>query len=259
MTMLIDVNCWTGHWPFQELLPREPADLARHLRAEKIDRALVSSCESVFYPDPHPANEELFRRLEDLPMLLPVPVLNPALGNWKDLLDRYRRLGVRALALLPSYHGYSLNGSTMALFMGAWRQNASPPLMIYMRLEDERSHHPLCKVPPVEADHLVQFARRFAEHTFVICCCYFREARVLLPQAENVLLDVSFVEKFKSMASLMELADAGRLLFGSHTPFIYTRSSLMKVHSPHVPERERNRITYANAIGVFGLEEGDTP
>jgi len=227
--MLVDVNCWTGHWPFQKLLPREPADLA---------------------------NEELFRKLRGLPRLHPVPVVNPALGNWNDLLDRYRRMGVRALALLPSYHGYSLNSSTMALFMDAWRETGSPPLMIYVRLEDERSHHPLCKVPPVEADHLAQFAGRFAEHTFVVCCSYFREARALLSQTENVLVDVSFIERFRTMASLLELADAGRLLFGSHTPFLYTRSSLMKVRSPHITDEARERITHANAGRVFGLEKG---
>lgn len=102
--------------------PREPADLARHLETEKIDRTLVSSCESVSYPDPHLGNEELFRRLEDLPKLLPVPVVNPALGSGRDLLERTRRLGARALALLPSYYGYSLHGSDVALFMDAWRE-----------------------------------------------------------------------------------------------------------------------------------------
>ena len=110
-----DALTWLGHWPFAFLAERKAADLARHLRAHGIARALVSPLDAVFAPEPGPANRALFRAVRGVAALEPVPVINPALPDWRDQLqDCLDHAPVRLVRVLPSYHRVTLTGPAMA-------------------------------------------------------------------------------------------------------------------------------------------------
>ena len=76
--MLIDANVNLGPWPFTPVPDSTGPQLAAHLKANGIRRALVSHFGAVFLPDPMPANRRLFATVARTPALLPVPILNPA-------------------------------------------------------------------------------------------------------------------------------------------------------------------------------------
>ncbi|MFH1567710.1 MAG: hypothetical protein ABIL09_06875, partial [Gemmatimonadota bacterium] len=138
--MLIDVNVSLGHWPFQKLRPQTAGELAAHLAAEGIDRALVSPVEAALHPDPHEYNEPLLEQVAGEPRLRPVPVINPALPGWRGRLAAYGDAGVPAVKVHPNYHLYSLDHPEMGA-LGAALSERGLPLLLQMRLEDERNQY----------------------------------------------------------------------------------------------------------------------
>jgi len=252
--MLIDVHTWLGHWPFQPLHPRTPAQLARHLTAEGIDGACVASLDAILYPDPHLGNEALLPQLQRYPNLLPVGVVNPSLGNWRETLEAgVERWGAKLIKLLPNYHGYPLD----APFVEELRQEAlkrGVRLAVQVRVEDERNQYPLMKIPNVDLASLIAFAQRVPEEPVLALGAYFHEAVELVRATPNVLVDLSGVERLDTLRSFLREAPAERMLFGSHTPFFYTRAAVMKLHDAEVDEAVKQRIAAGNARRFLGLE-----
>ena len=104
-----DANTWVGRWPFAFIEEHTPRSLAAHLRAHGIRRALVSPLDAVFAPEPGPANYQLLRTTEGVKDLGPVPVINPALANWREELTVCAAdPRVHAVRLLPRVHNYRL-------------------------------------------------------------------------------------------------------------------------------------------------------
>ena len=116
--MLIDVNVSFGNWPFQKFLFDTPGKLERHLKKEGISMAFVSPIESVFYPDPDVYNKILFKKLKIFHSLIPIPVINPFLSNWKELLKEYVAYKkIKTIKILPNYHNYSLSSESVNKMM----------------------------------------------------------------------------------------------------------------------------------------------
>lgn len=267
---LTDVNVWLGHWPFQLFAVDTAGALARLLDAEGITRALVSAAEAAFLPDCAEANALLARRLKGSTGLIPVPVVNPAMGNWRDVLLRARDAGAPAVKLLPGYHCYGLGDACSLELLEELAREPLGPVMVQLRIEDERAHHPLCRIPGVDCGAVIEAARRFPSLVVVALCPYFAEAARLLAETENVCVDLSFVEHMRTVGSLLDGAPGGRrtegrVLFGSHTPFLYTRAATLKLDAPDVPASTREAIASGNASRILGgrppagMPEGGRP
>jgi len=82
---------------------------------------------------------------------------------------------------------------------------------------------------------------------------YMDEARRILKEAPNAHVDTSFSEWLYSVEALTEGLDESRVMFGSHTPLLETRASIMKVFDGHESLTTRQRIGVTNAKRVFGL------
>jgi len=75
--------------------------------------------------------------------LIPVIVLNPSLSNWKGMLEKYdNSYRIKTVKILPNYHNYSLSSSFVSDLMKGLNKRKIP-LIIQVRLEDERSQYPL--------------------------------------------------------------------------------------------------------------------
>ena len=106
-----DALAWIGRWPFAFLPVYGARGLAAHLRRHAIQRALVSPLDAVFQPEPGPANRALLRATRAVSNLVPVPVINPALANWREELATCAAdPRVRAVRVLPNYHHWRLRG-----------------------------------------------------------------------------------------------------------------------------------------------------
>ena len=253
--MRIDVNCWSGFWPFQIDPVLSPAGLARQLAAEGISQAYVSATESILCPDPHLPSRRLLSRLKSEPALVPVPVLDPSLGNWKDCLDAYDGAGHGGVVkVIPNYHRYELDAPCVDDLVSVLTARPARVMMIQMRVEDERQHYPLMKVPGVAADRVIAFANRHPRLRIICLCPYLREAEQLVSKTENVWVDTAFIEFMATICRALERIPVGRLLFGSQTPFLYTRANTMKLEASGAPKRALKAIAGDNARRLLHRE-----
>jgi hypothetical protein len=249
--MVFDVNLSFGHWPFQALAAETPARLRRILTRSGINAGLVSSIDAVLLPAPDDANERLFAHLPAAGNVLAVPVVNPTLPQWPDTV----RAGIGrtpAVKVYPNYHRYALSDRRVAELMRELARRRLA-MLLPMRIEDERSHHPLMKVPAVPADDVLRLARAFPDVTVVCCCPYRNEAAALLKGPANLCVDLSMVDGPDPVQMLLRAGPARRVLFGSHAPFLCADAAVLKVRESDLAAADRQRILWKNARRVFRM------
>jgi uncharacterized protein len=248
--MIIDCNVGFGHWPFARFAEDTPARLDKLLESEGIGRALVSSAEAVLYEEPEECNLALERALARYPRLVPVPVASPRV---KSAWATVARPGIRALKLIPNYHGYTL-GDERAVELCAKAAERGIPVLVQMRVEDERSHYELLKVPGVSVEDIVALAARLPTLAIVALCPYYAEA-LRLAAAPNVYADISFVENLDTLGQLCDKAPAGKFLFGSHAPWLYPKAAVRKLELSTIDKEQRAAIGSRNAARLFGFRK----
>ena len=253
--MIIDANVSFGHWPFQKFPYSTPGELNKDLMKEGISQILVSSLDAVLYPDPELGNEIFLPGLKSYPSLVPVGVINPSLSNWKEALQRCIRWGTKAIKIFPNYHYYSLSSPVVDGLMDEL-VGRKMPLMVQMRLEDERNQYPLLRVSGVEVKKVIKLASHFPEISILALCPYFKEAIDLVKNSANIYVDISFVEILDTVSALLKEIPATRVLFGSHTPFLYTRSAIMKLKAAEISQEDLEAITCGNARRLMRLKKG---
>lgn len=246
--MIIDCNVSLGHWPFARPTVATARELDDHLRRHGIGQALVSSADAVLYPEPEECNGNLRAAVEGFPSLIPVPVLNPRVASAVVIL---KQDNLRALKLIPNYHGYSLSDPRL---LAACREAARRhvPVMVQMRMEDERGHYEFLKMPGVAVEEIVALAGAVPGLSLIALCPYFAEAAILA-KVPNIAVDISFAELPDTLAQLCAAVPASAVLFGSHTPLYYTGAALAKLASAEIDERTRQEIAAGNAARLLGL------
>lgn len=239
---LIDVNATLGHWPFQPFAIATAEELDHHLEEAGIGEAWVAALESVLYPDPDIYDALLAQRLAGFSRLVPVKTINPTLSNWQTGLDT----AVTAIRLYPNYHRYRLNDERLHRVL-ADVQRRGLIVQMPLRIDDERNQSPLMMVPAVSIEELLPLAHLFPHVSFLVLNAYFNEAVQLLGGPGNLYVDTAFAEHPMTLRALLQHAnEPDRVLFGSHTPMLYTRSAILKLDTAENDE-VRDRIGRANA------------
>ena len=251
---MIDVNAYTGNWPFRPLPGTTAEGLLALLNAEGIKQALVSPIEGMFYDEPQLANEKLCQALEDFPNLMPVAVLSPKLSNWQKSLnvccEEYR---IRAMKLHPNYHRYDLDGDDARSLLGAAGERGIP-VIIQLRVQDVRAQNPLGIAPDVNVTDAINAARAYPNTRFVIGGIKWGEAQSRakeIMELSNLWIDISNAEYTDVLRRLIRIYGTRQLLFGTHAPFFVVRSAILKLREAELSVEERRAITWKNACEVF--------
>ena len=228
MSDLVDASVFCGYWPFRHLRQRTPAALKRHLQERGVCQAWVASAEAVLYPDPMQGNEPLFKEIAGDDFFVAVATVNPTLATWmRDAVACIDRWGCHALKLAPNYHSIALSDPRVADVVD-FAQDAGLPVCMQLRMMDERSHHPLMKVPGVPAEALAALACEHPKARFLACAAYRTDLSVL-GRAPNIWAEISMVESGQTLRDALDLIDARRLVFGSHSPFLYFEAVAAKL------------------------------
>ena len=228
MNTLIDTSVFCGYWPFRCLSQRTPEALKSFLEGEGVSLAWVAALEAILYPDPMQANEPLFAAIAGDAFFLPVAIIDVSLATWRrDALTCLETWGCGAFKLVPNYHHYDLAYPRVADLVDLAGE-AQVPICIQLRMMDERGHHPLMKVPPVPPEEVVALARRHPEAHFLACGAY-RDNLPVLSGAPNVWAEISLVESGNALASAVEAMGPERVVFGSHSPFLYFEAIAAKL------------------------------
>lgn len=241
-----DANTWTGRWPFAFLDVHSPQSLAAHLAAHGIRRALVSPLDAVFAPAPGPANRELLRDTREVKALLPVPVINPALANWREELAACGAdPRVQAVKLLPAYHNYRLTHRAVdELAHELIRLKLR--LIVQVRLIDERHEYHALTIKPVPAKEVGVLMKRHPKLSVLASGLVRTEIFDLVPKFPRLLADLSLAEWHETMIHLLAKVPARQLAFASHTPFLISAAARAKLQGADIGAGKRTAIAAGN-------------
>jgi hypothetical protein len=250
---LVDADVLLGHYPFRRFpYPHhDPAQVKDYLQARGIARACVSSLHALFYPDPQQGNDEHLPGVVRDDFFLPVAVVNPALPAWRRGLARSRQeYGVRLVRLAPAYHSYDLADPQIVTCI---QEMSDQGLLvgIVKRIEDERMHPPLMKVPGVDNGALLTAAEQ-VEQPLLVYGAYFGELAELAA-APNLHFDIAFVETMDTLARVAGMLPASRLLFSSHAPFFYPEAAISKVQRWQTAAAARAQVAGGTLAALLGM------
>lgn len=250
--MTVDVNIHLGRWPFRRLKGDEPAELIAKLKAQNVQSAWAGSFDALLHRDLAAVNARLAddcqRHGKDL--LVPFGTVNPALPFWEDDLRRCREVHhMPGLRLYPAWHGYRLDHPSFAALLKAAAAHGLI-VQLALRLEDERTLHPLLRLHPIELTPLSELVGSLPrlrlvllDHTGVASADFLKK----LTRAGQVYVDIATVEGIGGVAQLVQTVPSDRVLFGSHYPFYYYESAMLKLRESKLDLAQERAILRENA------------
>lgn len=252
---MIDTNVTLFQWPFRRLRLDDPAALAEKLQSQGITRGWAGSFEALLHRDLTAVNTRLAEVCRRFPVFVPFGAVNPMLPDWEEDLRRCREEHrMPGLRLFPNYHGYALSDAPARRLLelaAESRMLVQVPLV----MEDERTQHPLLRVPPVEVVGLPPLLREIRGLKIELLNA-FRSMRVeeakRLAAAGEVYFEIAMLEAVGGVRNLLQQAPLERVLFGTHAPLFYPESARLKLAESALTEAERLAITVENARRLLG-------
>ncbi len=255
---MIDTNVNLFRWPFRRVIGDDPEGLVARLHKKGVTQAWAGSFESLLCRDVAGVNMRLAAacREHGPNFLVPFGCINPKSPDWEEDLRRchenHRMVGIR---LYPNYHSYSLADPALAklLSMSADRKLI---VQIALSMEDIRTQFPLMLVPPADPVPLADLIPRIPHlHLVLLNAGHWAESTdpsvVKIRKSENVYFDIAMNEGVGGLTRLIATTSPARVVFGSHYPFFYFESALLKVRSAGLPRDQELALYERNAQSLL--------
>ncbi|MBI5692574.1 MAG: amidohydrolase family protein [Verrucomicrobia bacterium] len=257
--MIIDLNASVGHYPFRRLSHRSPEEVVALMDRHGLDRAVVTSLHAVFYRDAHQGNAELHAAATAHGgRLVPVATVNPRYVGWeRDLAEATGPWKMKAVALWPEYHGYSLGDSAGRAVLAALAER-NLPVMLVQRLEDRRQRHAWDRAEDLTMATLLEAAKQHPRLRFLLVNWAGLDGARLAAAGLKGRCLIDFARQQvlfrKEVPKLLATLGAEAIAFGSHLPFDYVAPSLIKLANlEHLPAADHERIAWRNVAEFLGL------
>ena len=154
--------------------------------------------------------------------------------------------GVR---VYPGYHGYPPDAPEFAALLKL-AAAAGLVVQLVVRLEDERTQHPLVKVPDVSLAPLPKLVADTPGLRLQVLNCATSpatEALVPLARSGRVYFDAAAQEGVGVVAKLADRVGADRVVFGSHFPLFHAEAAGLKLTEAGLPPATESAIRQGNA------------
>lgn len=250
---IVDTNVSLFQWPFRRLPLDEVELLVLKYRALGIKQAWAGTFEGVLHRDVASANQRLTDACQNYPELVPIGSVNPELSGWEhDLQSCVEEHSMPGIRLHPNYHGYTLDDPRFAQLLKL-ATKVGLFVQIAATLEDTRTQHPQLQVPDVDLAPLADVVRKVPGTRVQVL--NFRPRGVAFEQlvkTTDVMFDTARVDGTDGVPKLFESLPRGRVLFGTHAPFLIPEAALIRVHESRRLNDSALRAVYAdNADTMF--------
>jgi predicted TIM-barrel fold metal-dependent hydrolase len=129
-------------------------------------------------------------------------------------------------------------------------------VQIALSMEDPRTQFPLMPVPPADPTPLADLLPRLPQLNLVLLNAgYWGGARTpgvgAITKAGNAYFDIAMNEGVGGLERLIAETSPSRVVFGSHYPFFYFESALLKVRSAGLPRDQESAVYEGNARSLL--------
>lgn len=247
--MIIDININYGHWPGNNWEIKSLNNFLREIKKTGINKGLVSSIDGIFSFDPEIYNRKIIKELKNSADFKILPVINPKAKNWKETIKDYMENKIKIFKIVPSFHRYSLiEDDIYKFFEIAEKENII--IVIQKRFEDERTKHPILNIKDFGIENIEKVAKDFPDLKIIVLCLYMNEAIKLVENCKNLYTDISFIEHLDTLSYALKYILEDRILFGSHTPFLYPESALFKLKYSNISKTQFEKISGKNFLSL---------
>lgn len=225
----IDVNAGWGFWPIQHFSTNTLDELNQAYEEAGVGEVWLSAIESILYPEPDTFDFKLFDQIRDSARFRPVKTVNPLLANWRQSTEQALAAHpLAALKLFPNYHGYALNSEAVTEVC-RFAAERNLPLLIQMRVNDERNQ-PIClQVDGVPAEEIVDLSLRVPNCRIIALNAYRGELAILAQGSPNLAADPSFLDGIGVMDYGVETLGTDRFVWGTGAPFLHIQAAVLKL------------------------------
>ncbi len=258
--MIFDANVYIGTWPFRRLRHAGASNVRQLMARTGITRALAIPLQAVFYKDCLDGVQEMVDDIGVAGDLLPLAMVNPRFPGWeRDLRTMVEEWGCVACGLIPTYHGYRVYDPCAAALCQRL-QELRLPALVFVRLQDERSHHWRMQVPPLAVDDLLYLLKTFPDLSLAICNANLPVEGVALAPALADRAATLLTTAYKSLKlpQMVERLGVQHLAFASGMPLHYPESALFQVRDAGLSDAERRAILWDNAAAFLHITGGET-
>lgn len=247
---IIDSNVNLFRWPNRRLPLDETEKLVARFSSLNVVQAWVSSLEGLLHRDIVGVNQRLADDCRKSERLLPIGCLNLTLPGWEHDLEQcltlHKMPGVR---LWPGVHGYDL---AQPAFRQLLNRCAASGLLVQIAasLEDSRTQHSLLQVPDTDLAPLTALVPDLNQEVRIqILNHRLRPSQAAeLGALPGIYFDTARVDATNGVPRLVNSVPQGRVLHGSHAPFLIPEAALIRVHeSGQLPQAEVRAVLFDNA------------
>lgn len=228
---IVDTNVSLFQWPFRRL-PTDTTDkLLTKLRSLGVTRALAGSFEGLFHRNLTDANQRLATECARHPELIPIGTVNPSQPGWRnDFEICLNELAMPGIRLHPGCHNYQLTNPAVRQLLEL-ATNAGVFVQLTAAVEDRRTQPQLYRTTDVDLLPLCEVCRDLPGLRLQLLNS--RPAIGLverLSEVPGLTFDTARLEGTDGVPRLFQSLGKGRVMFGSHAPFLIPEASLIRIY-----------------------------
>src|SRR5579872_4105626 len=162
---IIDTSVHLFDWPFRRLKYSQTTALLAKLKKHHMTQAWAGTFQALLHKNLDAANARLVEecRRHGEGFFVPIGSVNPVWPDWEEDLRRCHEIHhMRGIRLYPNFHNYSLDRPEFARLLEL-ASRRSLLVQIVIEMEDERVHHPIVTVPPVDAEPLIAVMKQLPQ------------------------------------------------------------------------------------------------
>ncbi|MFK7777687.1 MAG: hypothetical protein QM501_06145, partial [Gimesia sp.] len=230
---IIDTNANLFQWPFRRLPLDDTQIMVQKLLSLGIEQAWASSYQGILHRDISSVNQRLADECKRFPQLVPIGCINPTLPDWEhDLQECLHKHQMPGIRLHPNYHGYTLEDPRLQTLL---KQATTLGLFIQLAatLEDTRTQNHSLQVSDVNLRPLPELVSKVPglKLKLQILNAKLRPDMIdTLSKVPGIFFDTARVESTDGVPSLMQRLPEGRVMFGTHAPFLIPEAALVRVY-----------------------------
>lgn len=268
--MLVDINAYVGHWPFQQLKYNTCEGLTERMNKFGVDLSVISNLNGIFYKNTQSANEELYdelksnRRFND--RFIPFAVINPIYAGWRDDLDRcVNKMGFKGVRIYPKYHDFDIVDPACVELVKRVR-DLGLPVAFNFRMVDSRQRSWMdidyvvgTPKPEWTLKNIIPIIKEVPDAKYMILNfannAGLKDEEMNLINKANLLFDTSG-RAITNMKEFMDRYGKNKFAFGTHAPILDYLTGQLRIESlstTEADEQTKEMLKSGNAKKMLGI------